>query len=122
MRPEEDVNPYAAPVSPPVDVEPATPVSVKRELREWLGLTLADLLVYLAAAAIAAMFFTRDVVIDAARAAVGLISSLAGCLLGMKRDPKLSRFTNLVKEFGYPVFVGLAVLVVAVHYLYWSGR
>ena len=31
-----------------------------RELREWLGLTLADLIVYLGTAAIVAMFVVKD--------------------------------------------------------------
>jgi hypothetical protein len=122
MEFKEGDNPYAAPSSPLVDVEPPSPVSVKRELREWLGLTWADLLVYLAAAAIFAMFFTRVAVLDAVLAIVALLFSLASCPLGMRRDPRVSRFTNLMKAIGYPAAVVLTLLLVLVHYVYWDGR
>ncbi|MBN9520306.1 hypothetical protein J0H58_17545 [bacterium] len=88
-----------------------------RELREWLGLTLADLLVYLAVAAIVAMFIVTDPTADAVLAVVGVGLALAACPFGMKPDPKVSGFTNGVKLVSYPACVLLAAGAIAVHYL-----
>jgi len=43
-----------------------------RELREWLGITFADLLVYVGAAAIVAMFFVSNPTVDVALAVFGV--------------------------------------------------
>ena len=88
-----------------------------RELLEWLGLTPADLLVYLAAAAIAAMFFVHDAATDAVLAVAGVALALASCPLGMARDPEVSATTNAVKRASYPLCVVIAVAAVVVHYV-----
>jgi hypothetical protein len=87
------------------------------ELREWLGLTPADLLVYLAAAAVVALFFVSDPTADALLAVAGVGLALAACPLGMTRDPLVSDFTNGVKLVSYPACVLMAATAVAVHYL-----
>ena len=92
-----------------------------RELREWLGLTPADLLVYLAFAAVGAMFFVHDATIDIVLAVVGVVLALAACPLGMPRDPAVSEATNAIKLVSYPACVILAVGAIAVHYV-WFNR
>ena len=92
-----------------------------RELREWLGITFADLLVYLAVAAIAAMFFVTNPTTDIVLAVVGIALSIAACPFGMKRDPEVSRFTNGVKMVAYPGCVILAVGAIVVHYIWFAG-
>lgn len=91
-----------------------------REL-QWLGITVADLLVYLAAAAIAGMFFVSNPTVDVVLAGVGVVLSLAACPFGMKRDPDVSGFTNTVKLVSYPIFVVLAGGAIVVHYI-WFNR
>ena len=86
------------------------------EAREWLGLTRADLLVYLGAAAIFAMFLVKDPRLSAALAVVGVVLALVACPLGMKRDPKVSRITNLVKLVSYPGCVLMAIGAILVRY------
>lgn len=92
-----------------------------RELREWLGLTLADLLEYLAAAAVVAIYFVKDPTADVVLAVAGVVLAVAACPLGMRRDPEVSGFTNAVKLAAYPVCVLLAVGAVVVHYARFSG-
>jgi hypothetical protein len=95
---------------------PAEVRSGNRELLEWLGITSADLLVYLSAAAVTAMFFVRDQIADAVLAAVGVLLAVAACPIGMKRDPRVSDFTNGIKAWAYPACVILAIGAVIVHY------
>jgi hypothetical protein len=92
-----------------------------RELREWLGITWADLLVYLATAAVAAMFFVSQPVVDVVLAVIGIALAIAACPLGMKRDPEVSGITNGIKLVAYPLYVLLAVAAVVVHYIWFNN-
>lgn len=94
--------------------------SDNRELMEWLGLTPADLLVYLSLGALVPMFFVRDATLDALFALIALALAVAACPVGMKRDPKVSGFTNAVKYWSYPVWVLLAVGTIAAHYVWFQ--
>lgn len=93
---------------------------MNRELREWLGLTWADLLVYLALAAAVGLFFVKDATADIALAATAIILAAAACPLGMKRDPAVSEFTNGVKLMSYPLYLLLIIAAVAAHYAWFS--
>ena len=95
-------------------------MSEKHELLEWLGITPADMLVYLAVAAIGAMFFVHDATLDLVLAVTGVALALAACPLGMARDPAVSKFTNAVKRVSYPLFVAIALAAVAVHYVWFD--
>ena len=91
------------------------------ELLEWLGLTPADMLVYLALAAIGAMFVVHDRTTDIILAVAGVGLGLASCPLGMARDPEVSKLTNAIKFASYPIFVALAMIAVAVHYVWFNN-
>jgi hypothetical protein len=91
-----------------------------RELLEWLGITWADLLVYLATGAIAAMFFVSDPTADIVLATLGVALAVAACPLGMKPDPEVSDLTNTIKLVAYPVCVLLAIGAVVVHYSWFA--
>ena len=92
-----------------------------RELREWFGVTLADLLVYIAAALIGAMFFVSNPTVDILLALAGVFLAMAACPLGMKRDPMVSDFTNVVKLVAYPLCVVIAVGAIVVHYVWFNS-
>jgi hypothetical protein len=92
-----------------------------RELLEWLGITFADLLTYLAAAAVTATYFLSDATPNIALAVLGVGLSLAACPLGMKPEPRVSGFTNGVKLVAYPVCVLLVVGAIVVRYT-WFNR
>lgn len=92
----------------------------KRGLREWLGLTPADFLVYMAAAAVGAMYFVKDVTAAAVLAVAAVVLAVAACPLGMKRDPEVSGVTNAIKRVSYPACVLLAVGAIVFHYMRFS--
>lgn len=87
-----------------------------RELQEWLGLTLADLLVYLGIAAIVGMYLVPNAMAQMALAGLGLALAIAACPLGMKADPAVSRFTNVVKLLSYPIVVLVFVAAIVLRY------
>jgi hypothetical protein len=92
-----------------------------RELLEWLGITLADLFVYLATAAIVAMFFVFHSTASILLAILGVAFALLACPPGMKRDPEVSNFTNAAKLVAYPVCVLFAVAAVVVRFTWFNG-
>ena len=92
-----------------------------RELQEWLGLTLADLLVYLGVAAIVGVYLVPNATAQMALAALGLGLALAACPVGMKADPAVSRFTNVVKLLSYPFVVLVFVAAIAIRYVLYAG-
>lgn len=89
---------------------------MRKELREWLGLTWADLIVYLGAGALIGMYFHRGVRADVVLAIVGVVLLLIACPLGMRQDPELSRAANAVKRWAYPACVAAGVFAVVYHF------
>lgn len=90
----------------------------KRELTEWLGLTYADMLTYLALGAAIAMFFIRHAGLDVLLAVTAITLSVISCIVGMKRDPQVSNFTNIMKRTGYPFALVIIALIIAFHYTF----
>jgi signal peptidase I len=86
------------------------------ELREWLGLKPADLLVYIATGAIIAMYFVSPP-IDLIFAIGGVVFTLAACPIGMRSSPSVSRFTNRAKKVAYPSCVAIALVFIFFHFL-----
>ena len=82
-----------------------------------MGMTQADLCVYLAFATLATMFVVRSAVIDTALALCTIALAVAACCRGMKSDPEFEDITNLFKAITYPAAFLFVVLVIAVHYL-----
>ena len=91
-----------------------------RELREWLGLTVADLLATLGGLAIVAMFFVADPTADVVLAMFGVVLTIAACHFGMKRDPELSEFANWIKWWSYPLVPLLAIGAIIFHYIWFN--
>jgi hypothetical protein len=96
-------------------------VDVNRELREWFGLTPADALVYLGAAAIICMYFVQSPLADGALSLVALAATIGACPIGMRRDEKVSDLTNQVKKFAYPACVVLALAFIFVNFAAWNS-
>jgi hypothetical protein len=88
------------------------------ELREWLGLTIADLLCFLATAAVIAMFVISGApVVDVVLAIAATALALGACVSGMRQNPLLSRFTNITKRLGYPFFAVMVLAGIVAHYV-----
>lgn len=89
----------------------------QRELREWMGMTRADLCVYLAFVSLAAMFVVRNTTIDIVLSLATIMLAVAACYWGMKSDPEFEDITNLFKAIFYPAALLFVALVIAVHYV-----
>jgi len=90
----------------------------RRELREWMGMTRADMCVYCAFAGLAAMFLVRSAVVDLVLALLAVSLALASCRLGMKWDPEFEDITNLIKSVSYPAAMFFVMLVILMHYVF----
>lgn len=92
----------------------------KAEMREWLGMSPADLLVYGAIAASAGMYFVRHPVWDIGLAVIALALAIVSCPIGMRTNPNLSEFTNAIRLVSYIPFLLLVVVWVVVHYAFFA--
>jgi hypothetical protein len=88
-----------------------------REVRELLGITFADLLAYVATAAVVGMFLAADPTVDMLLAVVALAFVVAACRFGMKRRPDISNFTNVIKLISYPFYVLVVLGAIVIHYV-----
>ena len=93
-----------------------------RELREWLGLTPADGLVWCSAAAIVAMYHVRSAWIDASLGVVALSLVIQACRIGMVPDMNLSTTTNHAKRISYPVALAMVVLGIGLNFAFWNAE
>ena len=84
---------------------------MNRELQEWLGLTWADLLVYIAFLLLPIIYFVESASVDALLVAIVIIASIAACFLGMPADKTFSKFTNVSKLVAYPACLVFCVTV-----------
>ena len=92
----------------------------RAELKEWLGLTPADALVYVALAAVATMFFIREPILEVILAVVGIVTAVAACPLGMTKNPLLSDSMNKLKEASYIPCAVCILIAIVVHYSAWN--
>lgn len=89
-----------------------------QEILEWFGLRPADFLVYASFLSAGATFFLANSIWDAVLSFCALTTVVLACVLGMKRDPRVSDFANFVKLTGYIPFALIVVAGVVIQYLY----
>lgn len=90
------------------------------ELREWLGLKPADFLFYGALGLSASLYVIRSPVIDIAVSGVAFGLACLSCVVGMKSEPELSAFTNLVKKVSYPFIVLVVLFAMLLNFRFWN--
>ena len=93
---------------------------MNEELKEWLGLKPADLLVYGAIAAIAGMYWTRVVAVDLVLAVLAIGLCVLSCRWGMPSDPRLGKFTNAIKAVAYPLCLVTTIALVGLNFIRWN--
>ena len=83
------------------------------EVQEWLGITKADILMYLAVGLVFAVWVIQIRPLQWLFTFGVAVLCFFSTKLGIKHNPKISRFTNTLKLFGYPLFslilVGAAI-------------
>ena len=84
----------------------------REELKEWLGITKAGGLMYLAfAIAITALFLDTTLWV-AILLSAALLVSVYSTILGVKKNERVSTFTNIAKAISYPVSIGILMWIV----------
>jgi hypothetical protein len=91
------------------------------ELKEWVGIKPADLLVYASCGAIVAMYFTKSILLDSALSVVAIVLCIISCFVGMRADENLSGFTNVVKKVVYPVCLVAILVFIYLNFTRWNG-
>ena len=91
------------------------------ETKEWLGLALADEVVYAGGAFAAATYLVKDPQLDWILLVAALILSLIGCVLGMRWNSEFNIITNLAKVTGYPTMVGIIALIGYFNFTSWTA-
>ncbi len=89
-----------------------------QELAEWLGLTPAGILLSLAFGAGIGMFFISHPGLDILLAVSAVVLAFLSCIIGVKRNLKVSEFINTLKRITYPACVLFILLIVAAHYIF----
>jgi signal peptidase I len=87
------------------------------ELRTWLGLRLADLLVYLTLIPLVALYLIDQPAVEIGLAVTAVLLAFAACALGMKSSPQVSRAANVGKKIAYPFAVVFVLLAIGYHYV-----
>lgn len=94
---------------------------MNEELKEWLGIAPADFLVYAAAGAVAGMYYSNDTPLDVVLSLVAGVLCILSCVVGMKTDPRMSRFSNRVKRISYPGCLLVVVLCIILNFTRWNS-
>ena len=94
---------------------------MNNELKEWLGLTPQDALVYASVIACVAMYFSQAVAVDIIAAGFAGGASLIACMWGMPADAGVSGFTNWVKKVSYPFCLAVVVGCIYLNFRVWNA-
>ncbi len=95
---------------------------MNQTLKEWLGLTPQDGLLYAVAMACAAMYLGKAGWLDSLASLLALGASFVACLWGMKPDPRLSHTSNWIKRVSYPVCFVFVLVWVYLNFQIWNPR
>jgi hypothetical protein len=94
---------------------------MNNELKEWLGLTPQDALVYAAVIACVAMYFSQSLAVDLIASGFAIGASLIACMWGMPVDAGVSGVTNWVKKVSYPFCLAIVVGCTYLNFRVWNA-
>ena len=89
------------------------------ELKEWLGITKADIILYLAFALAIAGCLLKNIMIFTILFILSIILGIYSAKLGMPRKKEVSNFTNIVKKLSYPFFLFILFLIIIGKYFFY---
>ena len=84
---------------------------MNEETREWLGLTNADMLIYLSFILAIAGHFVSNIIIVSVLYIAGLISGIYSIKLGAPKKKGVSKLTNLIKKYVYHVCLVIVIII-----------
>jgi hypothetical protein len=92
----------------------------KNELREWLGILSADILVWGAVIALGAVYLVKSMAIDILLSVLAIGLMTFSCFIGMKHDDRLSKLADLIKKILYPASVLFCAVVIYPKFTRWN--
>jgi hypothetical protein len=95
---------------------------MNEELKEWLGIKPADLILYVAGAAVIGMYFNRNVALDIVLSIIAASLCVLSCVMGMRPEPGLSAFSNFVKRVTYPACLVAVLVCIYLNFARWNGH
>lgn len=95
---------------------------MNEELKEWLGVKPADLIVYSAGGAVAWMYFNRQLTIDILLSGIAVILCVVSCFMGMPADRRLSKIANFIKRVAYPGCLIATLICVYLNFTRWNSE
>jgi hypothetical protein len=93
---------------------------MSEELKEWLGVKPADFLVYAAIGSVLIMYFGQSTRVDVLMSFLAVGACGGSCYWGMKSDPRVSPFTNVVKKVSYPFCLVAALVCIYLNFQVWN--
>lgn len=93
---------------------------MNNDLREWMGVAPADFPVYFAVICVVLAYSISDFALDAILISLAIIACVVSCFIGMKRDEKVSGFTNAMKLASYPICLFACVILGVVNFVFWN--
>ena len=90
------------------------------ELREWLGLAPADFPVYLACLCLVLTYFVKGGILDTFLVLIAIGACIVSCFIGMKKDWRVSGFTNGAKLATYPICLVACIILSLINFKFWN--
>jgi hypothetical protein len=94
---------------------------MKRESREWLGIAPADFPVYVAFIFVVVLYFNNGTVLDVILSVSAFVLSVVACIIGMRKEPEVSGFTNVIKKISYPACLLVCLVLIYVNFAVWNS-
>ena len=87
------------------------------ELKEWLGITKADGLIYLTYIIAIGGFFISNIFLVSFLYIVAIISGIYSIKYGSPKKKEVSKFTNVIKKYVYHVCLFIAIVIMIARYI-----
>jgi len=87
------------------------------ELKEWLGITKADGLIYLTYIIAISGFFINNIIIVSFLYIIAVISGIYSIKHGSPKKKEVSKFTNAIKKYVYHVCLFIAIVIMIFRYI-----
>jgi len=93
---------------------------VDEELKEWLGITKADGLIYLSFALAIIGYFVNNITIISFMYIIAIISGVSSIKYGSGKKKEVSKLTNVIKKYVYHFSLFIVIVMIIFRYFLYS--
>jgi len=93
---------------------------MKESTKEWLGIKLADLVIYSGFLLLVPVYYSTNKIIDVSFLVIGFALCIVSCWLGMKPHPELGKTNNAIKLLAYPACTILFLYLAYLNFTSWQ--